>query len=49
MTNRCVHVDSPWEDEELLEHSEAVAGELEEMAFLAIRALRRTIYENRWI
>jgi hypothetical protein len=47
--NRWVHVDSPWEDSELLEHPEAVEGELEEMAFFAVRVLRRTIYENPWI
>lgn len=47
--NKWVHVDSPWEDEKLLEHSEAVEGELEEMAFFAVRALRRTIYGNHWV
>lgn len=47
--NKWVHVDSPWEDEELLEHPEAVENELEEMAFFAVRALRRTIYENQWV
>ena len=47
--NKWVHVDSPWEDVELLEHPEAVESELEEMAFFAVRALRRTIYENQWI
>lgn len=46
--NKWVHVDRPWEDEELLEHPEVVEGELEEMAFFAVRALRKTIYENRW-
>ena len=47
--NKWVHVDEPWEDEALLEHPEAVAGELEEMAFFAVRVLRRTIYENQWV
>ncbi|MBT0568715.1 hypothetical protein KIK84_00115 [Curvibacter sp. CHRR-16] len=47
--NKWVHVDSPWEDEELIEHPEMVEGELEEMAFFAVRALRRTIYENQWV
>ncbi len=47
--NRWVHVDSPWEDSELLEHPEAVEGELEEKAFFAVRVLRRTIYENQWV
>jgi len=47
--NKWVHVDSPLEDEELLEHPEAVEEELEEMAFFAVRALRRTIYGNQWV
>lgn len=47
--NKWVHVDSPWKDEELLEYPKVVEGELEEMAFLAVRALRRTIYENQWV
>ena len=44
---RWVHVDSLWEDEALLIHPEVIEGELEEMAFFAVRALRRTIYENQ--
>lgn len=47
--NRWVHVDEPWKDEELIEHPEKTERELEEMAFFAARALRRTIYENPWI
>lgn len=47
--NKWVHVDSPWEDEEPLEHPKAIKGELEEMAFFAMRALRRTIYEYQWV
>jgi hypothetical protein len=47
--NKWVHVDSPWEDEKPLEHPKTVEGELEEMAFFAVRALRRTIYENQWV
>ena len=47
--NKWVHVDSPWEDEELLEHPKTVEDELEKMAFFAVRALRRTIYENQWV
>lgn len=47
--NKWVHVDSPWEDEELLKHPEAVECELEEMALFAARALRRTIYETQWV
>jgi hypothetical protein len=47
--NKWVHVDSPWEDEAPLEHPDMVEDELEEMAFFAVRALRRTIYENQWV
>lgn len=47
--NRWVHVDRPWEDDELVEHPEAIDDELEEMAFFAVRLLRRTIYENQWV
>lgn len=47
--NKWVHVDSPREDEELLMHPETIEGELEEMAFFAVRALRRTIYEHQWV
>lgn len=47
--NKWVHVDRPWEDEELLEHPEAIEDELEEMAFFAVRALRRTIYESQLV
>lgn len=47
--NKWVHVDSPWEDQELLVHPEAVEVELEEMAFFAVRSLRRTIYEKQWV
>jgi hypothetical protein len=47
--NKWVHVESPWEDGKLLERPEAVESELEEMAFFAVRTLRRTIYENQWV
>jgi hypothetical protein len=47
--NRWVHVDSPWEDENLLEHPEVVEGEFEEMALFAAGALHRTIYGNQWV
>ncbi|MXS84052.1 hypothetical protein [Nitrosomonas oligotropha] len=47
--NKWVHIDEPWEDYSLLEHSEQIEKELEEMAFFAVRILRRTIYENPWI
>jgi hypothetical protein len=47
--NMWVHVDDPWNDGALLEKPEETENELEEMAFFAVRALRRTIYENQWI
>jgi hypothetical protein len=43
-----VHVDEPWNDAKLLERPEETERELEQMAFFAARALRRTIYENQW-
>lgn len=44
--NKWVHVDDPLDDAMLLEKPEEYDEELEEMAFFAIRCLRRTIYEN---
>ena len=47
--NKWVHVDEPWDDEELLDAPEKYEQELEEMAMFAARVLRRTIYENPWV
>ena len=47
--NKWVHVDDPWNDASLLERPEETERELEQMAFFAARALRRTIYENQWV
>jgi hypothetical protein len=47
--NKWVHVDNPWDDAGLLERHEEMEEELEQMAFFAARALRRTIYENQWV
>ncbi len=47
--NKWVHIDEPWEDEKLLLRPEDTEFELLQMAFLAARALRRTIYENQWV
>ncbi len=47
--NKWVHVDDPWNDSALLEKPEETENELEEMAFFAVRALRRIIYENQLI
>ena len=47
--NKWVHVDDPWSDSNLLERPEDTEQELERMAFFAVRALRRTIYENQCV
>jgi len=47
--NKWVHVDDPWDDEKLIESPDEFEMELEEMAFFAAKALRRTIYENQLI
>lgn len=47
--NKWVHVDEPWEDQALIENPEEFESELEEMAFFAVKCLRRTIYENQWV
>lgn len=47
--NKWVHVEEPWDDEEILTHPENYEQELEKMAFYAVKLLRKTIYENPWI
>lgn len=47
--NKWIHVGAPWDDEAILEKPDEMERELKEMAFLAARALRRTIYENQWV
>jgi hypothetical protein len=47
--NQWVHVDVPSDDETLLSDPEKHERELEVMATLAIRSLRRTIYAEQWI
>lgn len=47
--NRWVHVDEPWNDADLLERPAVTERELENMAFFAAKALRRTIYGNTWV
>ncbi|NQU11657.1 hypothetical protein HQ590_12760 [bacterium] len=47
--NQWVHVDDPAADADLLSKPEKHASELEEMATLAMRALRRTIYAEQWV
>lgn len=45
--NRWVHVDSPQEDSEVLEHPERFEAELAAKAGLAARLLRRTLYHDQ--
>jgi hypothetical protein len=47
--NKWVHVDDPDDDTALLEDPDSVERELEAMAQLAVRALRRTIYSVQWV
>jgi hypothetical protein len=47
--NKWVHVDEPWEDQALIENPEEIESELEEMAFFAVKSLRKTIYENQLV
>jgi len=47
--NKWVHVSDPWDDRDLLDDPAKYELELENMAKSAVRALRRTIYENQWI
>lgn len=47
--NRWVHVDEPWDDQDLIEKPEKMERELEAKAFFAARVLRRTVYSNQWV
>jgi hypothetical protein len=47
--NRWVHVESPELDQDLLDDPGRYVQELEKMAHVGVRTLRRTIYENQWI
>ena len=47
--NKWVHVSSPNDDGELLEFPTKYEVEIEEMAIIALRSLRRVIYSNQWI
>jgi hypothetical protein len=46
--NRWVHVNEPWNDEELLNFTGDVERELESKAFTCVRALRQLVYSNQW-
>ena len=47
--NKWVHVDDPSDDSRLLENPEETENELENMAFISARSLRRVIYENQCV
>jgi hypothetical protein len=47
--NKWVHVSDPWDNQELIAEPNKHEAELEQMALLAVRTLRRTIYSNQWI
>jgi hypothetical protein len=47
--NRWVHVAEPEDDQELLNHPDQYARELEVSACQAVRTLRRVIYENQFV
>lgn len=47
--NRWVHVESSWDDTNLFESPQYIENELRNVAYFAVRCLRRTIYENPWI
>jgi len=47
--NEWVHVDDPGNDRIVLERPEEIEMELEQMAVLAARILRRVLYSNQWI
>jgi hypothetical protein len=46
--NRWVHIDEPWEEDSLLGSAENAQVELERMAIVAAKSLRRTIYQDQW-
>jgi hypothetical protein len=47
--NKWVHVDDPNDDSVLLDEPDSMERELEAMAWLAVRAIRRTIYSVQWV
>jgi hypothetical protein len=47
--NKWVHIGEPWKDESILERPERYEKELEDMALVATRLLRMTIYANPWV
>jgi len=47
--NKWVHVNDPSQDTDLLKRPEYYEKELEQMALLAVRALRQVIYLEQWL
>lgn len=47
--NKWVHVNDPSQDADLLKRPEYYEKELEQMALLAVRALRQVIYLEQWL
>jgi len=47
--NSWVHVEDPIKDDVSLSRPEEIEKQLEAMALLAVRVLRKTIYDNPWI
>ena len=47
--NKFVHVDNPWDDQQLPEDEQFVTKNIEKMAFRAVKALRRTLYSSQFI
>ncbi|MEL6232389.1 MAG: hypothetical protein AAFR24_20990 [Cyanobacteria bacterium J06627_3] len=47
--NKWVHIDDPHKDELLLSNPEQYEMELEDMAFLAVRSLRRVLYYQQCV
>jgi hypothetical protein len=47
--NKWVHVNTPWDDQELIENPENTENELEKMALSAAKILRKIIYENHCV
>jgi hypothetical protein len=47
--NKWVHVNDPGQDDDLLTKPDKYEEELEKMACLAIKSLRRSIYTEQWV
>ncbi len=47
--NKWVHVNHPWEDEEIIQNPGKYENEIEFRAIGAMKTLRKVLYENSWI